>query len=199
MNAMILAAGRGERMRPLTDHAPKPMLQVLGKPLIAYHVERLAAAGVERIVINLAHLGKQIEEYFGDGDRFGIPIIYSREPKALETAGGIRQALPLLGDNPFIVVNGDIHCDYHFERLLQPEQPVAPAHLVLTANPDHNPRGDFHLKPDGMLRAVDKTESHPDQKPTYTFTGIARYEPSLFGKLVEGAHGALGPLFRQWA
>ncbi|MEW8381854.1 MAG: nucleotidyltransferase family protein, partial [Candidatus Thiodiazotropha taylori] len=144
MKAMILAAGRGERMRPLTDSIPKPLLPVAGKPLIVHHIERLAKAGYREIVINHAHLGEMIEERLGQGDQWGVTIDYSAEGQALETGGGIFNALPLLGDSPFLVVNGDIWCDVELAQLtLSPEDL---AHLVLVANPVHNPQGDFYLQ-----------------------------------------------------
>ncbi|MGE5946321.1 MAG: nucleotidyltransferase family protein, partial [Betaproteobacteria bacterium] len=144
MKAMILAAGRGERMRPLTDHTPKPLLQAGGKPLIAWHLERLAATGFREVVVNHAHLGKQIERALGDGSQWGLSIAYSPEPPgALETAGGIASALPLLGDESFLVVNGDIWCDWDFSRARQLAK--AATHLVLVANPAHHAGGDFSL------------------------------------------------------
>ena len=145
MKAMILAAGRGERMRPLTDGTPKPLLELRGKPLIRYHVDALVAAGFTRLVINLSWHGEQIRALLGDGVACGAAIEYSEEPEALETAGGIRQALDLLGPR-FVVVNGDIHTDYDFTRLRAAHDP---AHLVLVPNPPHNPDGDFGLEGDG--------------------------------------------------
>ncbi|MFP4272111.1 MAG: N-acetylmuramate alpha-1-phosphate uridylyltransferase MurU [Halothiobacillaceae bacterium] len=198
MNAMILAAGRGERMRPLTDHCPKPMLPVRGKPLMAYHVERLASAGIKRIVINLAHLGAQIESHFGDGARYGVQIRYSHESTALETAGGIRKALDLLGKEPFLVVNGDIFTDYPFTRLIS-AQDTQPAHLVLTKNPAHNPTGDFHYTDAGRLVPVNKTQPPDPDAPGFTFTGIARYAPELFQNLPPEHHEPLAPLLNRWA
>ena len=147
--AMILAAGRGERMRPLTDHTPKPLLPVVGKPLIAWHLEKLVRAGFNPVVINHAHLGIQIEEVLGGGESFGIEIRYSREGEALETAGGIATALPLIGAEVFAVVNGDIFSDYDFSSLLpameQLRQSGMLAHLVLVDNPPQHPQGDFVL------------------------------------------------------
>ena len=144
MRAMILAAGRGERMRPLTDQYPKPLLTVAGKPLIEYHLESLAAAGVRDVVINLAWLGEKIMEHVGDGHRWGVRVRYSPEGRnALETGGGIHRALPLLGPAPFWVVNGDVWTDYPLSRL--PAEPQGLAHLVLVDNPPHNETGDFHL------------------------------------------------------
>lgn len=193
MRAMILAAGRGERMRPLTDHTPKPLLPVGGKPLIAWHIEKLAAAGITDLVINHAHLGQQIEDTLGDGGRFGVRIRYSPErPVALETAGGIAHALHLLGDEVFAVVNGDVWCDYDFAQL--PGRAVAlqassdSVHLVLINNPAHNMNGDFHLL-DGHLS--------PDAGVKLTFSGIGLYKPALFAHLDRNAAAPLAPLLRE--
>lgn len=185
MKAMILAAGRGERMRPLTDHTPKPLLPVGGKPLIAWHLERLAHAGFHDIVINHAHLGAQLEAALGDGSRFGVHIAYSPEGEALETAGGIANALPLLGDQPFLVVNGDIYTDYDFAHIaLQPMGGVA-AHLVLVDNPPQHVQGDFFLE-DGRLVE--------DGALRLTFSGIGIYHPSLFAGIAAGSKARLAPL-----
>ncbi|HCJ29220.1 MAG TPA: mannose-1-phosphate guanylyltransferase, partial [Pseudomonas sp.] len=143
MKAMILAAGKGERLRPLTLHTPKPLVQAGGTPLIEYHLQALARAGFTELVINHAWLGEQIEAYLGVGDRFGVHIDYSAEGEPLETGGGIHRALPLLGDQPFVVVNGDIWTDYDFAALPQPLTGLA--HLVLVDNPAHHPAGDFLL------------------------------------------------------
>jgi len=178
---MILAAGRGERMRPLTDTVPKPLLRVRGKPLIEYHVERLCAAGIDRIVINVAWLGDMIREYLGDGSRYGVAIHYSDETtQVLEAAGGIFRALPLLVPGPFLVVNGDIFTEFPFERLHLAQ--AQDAHLVLVPNPPQHPRGDFGLM-DGVphMRAGD---------PCYTFAGIALYAVSFFN----GCSGGVFPL-----
>jgi len=174
--AMILAAGRGERMRPLTDTTPKPLLRVHGEPLIHYHVLALARAGMERIVVNLAWLGSQIRGYLGDGSRYGLPILYSEEqPRALETAGGIFRALPLLGPDPFAVVNGDVFTDFPFGGLQIGA--TADAHLVLVPNPPQHPLGDFGLDLGLALAAA------PEQ---YTFAGIALYRPRFFDGCAEG-------------
>ncbi|MFU8877831.1 MAG: nucleotidyltransferase family protein, partial [Wenzhouxiangellaceae bacterium] len=163
MQAMILAAGRGERMRPLTDSTPKPLLELHGKPLIAHRIEALAAAGFRQLVINLGWLGGQIEAALGDGSRFGVTIEYSREPPgALETAGGIRHALPLLGGPSFLVVNADVLCDFPLETL-HGREPEGLAHLVMVENPDHHRRGDFALV-DGRLRL--------EGEPRLTYSGI---------------------------
>src|SRR5450631_1728159 len=174
--AMILAAGRGDQMRPLTDTMPKPLLCVRGQPLIERHVERLARCGIERIVINLAWLGSMIRNHLGDGARFGLSIEYSEEsPRALETAGGIFRALPALGPEPFLVVNGDIFTDYPFERLSL-EQPCD-AHLVLVPNPPQHPLGDFGLATGLAL---------PSAAQQYTFAGIAAYRPQFFAGCADG-------------
>jgi len=173
---MILAAGRGERMRPLTDTVPKPLLRIHGQPLIERHVVGLARAGIGRIVINLAWLGAQIREYLGDGSRYGAAIVYSEErPRALETAGGIIHALAHLGPDPFAVVNGDIFTDYPFENLRLGVH--VDAHLVLAPNPPQHPRGDFGLD-QGLAQA-----SAAEQ---FTFTGVAAYRPGFFAGCVEG-------------
>lgn len=182
---MILAAGRGERMRPLTDRTPKPLLPVAGKPLIVWHLERLARAGYRDIVINHAHLGDQIEALLDDGSAWGVAIRYSTEPLgALETAGGIANALPLLGDEPFLVVNGDIWCDLDFATLpILAEHDLA--HLVLVPNPPHHPNGDFDLQ-DGRVGV----------SPRLTFSGIGRYRPEMFAAIERGKSGQLAPLLR---
>jgi len=184
MHAMILAAGRGERMRPLTDHTPKPLLQVGGKPLIVYHIERLAAAGVCKIVINHAYLGHRIEAALRDGSHWRVEIRYSPEGKALETGGGIFKALPLLGRGPFLVVNGDIWTDLEFARLRLSDGRLA--HLVLVDNPPHHPAGDFALV-DGRLAA--------QGSPRHTYSGVGVYHPDLFRGCSAGAF-PLAPLLR---
>ena len=187
MKAMILATGRGERMRPLTDHTPKPLLPVGGKPLIVWHLERLAAAGFREIVINHAHLGSQIESALGDGRRFGVSIRYSPEGEALETAGGIANAMPLLGDAPFLVVNGDVFCEYDFSRLLQQPMDGVVAHLVLVDNPPQHAQGDFVLERGRLVETgVDRL----------TFSGIGVYHPVLFSGIVRGSKAKLAPLLR---
>jgi N-acetyl-alpha-D-muramate 1-phosphate uridylyltransferase len=185
MKAMLLAAGRGERLRPLTDTLPKPLLAVRGKPVIAWTLERLARAGITELVINHAHLGHKIEETLGDGSAFGVAIRYSPEREALETAGGIANALPLLGSEPFIVVNGDVYCDFDFAPLLRRGLGARLAHLVLVPNPEHNAAGDFVL--DGASVAMDGT-------PRYTFSGIALYRPEMFAGVERGAKAKLAPL-----
>lgn len=191
MRAMILAAGRGERMRPLTDHTPKPLLLAGGKPLIVWHIARLVRAGITELVINHAHLGTQIEQGLGDGAQFGARIRYSDEGTALETAGGIAFALPLLGEGPFAVVNGDVYCDYDFSLLTARASIFSSsndlAHLVLVDNPEHNPKGDFGL--DG-LRVTDRA-------PKLTFSGIGLYKPELFSAITRGSKAPLAPLLRE--
>jgi MurNAc alpha-1-phosphate uridylyltransferase len=184
MRAMILAAGRGERMRPLTDRTPKPLLPVAGKPLIEYHIDALKAAGFAQIVVNVSWLGQQIVDALGDGRRFGVTLHYSREePAPLETAGGIRRALPLLGDGPFVVINGDVWTDYPLAELRAPD---GLAHLVLIDNPPHHVQGDFVLD-GGRLIAADG--------PRLTFSGIGVYRPALFAGLADGVQ-PLAPLLR---
>lgn len=184
MKAMILAAGRGERMRPLTDHTPKPLLEVAGKPLIVYHLHNLAAAGIREIVINHAHLGHRIEAALGDGSAYGVSIRYSAEDTALETGGGILRALSLLGDDPFVVINGDVWTDFPFASLRDKGERLA--HLVLVNNPQHHPRGDFSLE-HGRVRV------HGDHR--LTFSGIGVYRSALFTGCVPGAF-PLAPLLR---
>ena len=188
MRAMILAAGLGERMRPLTDTIPKPLLEVNGRPLIQYHIENLVSSGITSIVINHSRFGAQIERYLGDGGRFGADIIYSPEGDIpLDTGGGIFNALPLLGSDPFAVVNADLWTDFPFHSL--PPQPKHLAHLVLVPNPPHNPGGDFSLT--GAQTGVTGS-------PRYTFSGIAVYRPELFAGCKRGAF-SLAPLLRNAA
>jgi len=191
MQAMILAAGRGERMRPLTDRLPKPMLAVGGKPLIVWHLERLAAAGIRDIVINHAWLGHEIENALGDGSAYGVRIRYSPESTALETAGGIAQALPLLGDAPFLVMNGDVWCDWNPDAAsaLAASLPDGGAWMLMVDNPVQHPNGDFHLASDGRL--------HAQGEPRLTYAGIAVYHPSLFKTVPRGTAMPMLPLFRQ--
>ncbi|MEC5399336.1 nucleotidyltransferase family protein [Uliginosibacterium sp. H1] len=210
---MILAAGRGERMRPLTDHTPKPLLPVAGKPLIVWHIERLVAAGLRDIVINHAHLGQQIEDALADGSRFGARIAYSPEAEALETAGGIAQALPLLGDETFLVLNGDVFCDIDIAAFAaRGRQAVAHgdlAHLALVANPEHHPQGDFALRAnsDPALRANSDPALRADTDPALqenrivdadsgklTFSGLGVYDPRLFDGITRGEKAKLAPL-----
>lgn len=189
MKAIILAAGRGERMRPLTDRVPKSLIEVGGKPLIVHHLEKLAAIGCERVVINHAHLGDMIEAALGDGARYGVTIDYSREEAALETAGGIANALPMLGDEPFIAVNADVYSEYDYAGLHAAASCLggAKAHLVLVDNPEHHREGDFALRggrivPDGAL---------------LTFSGLAVYRAALFESIARGVRAPLAPLLRE--
>ena len=195
---MILAAGRGERMRPLTDHTPKPLLQVGGKPLIVWHIERLRAAGFTRIVINHAHLGQQVEDALGNGNALGVSIAYSREGTALETAGGIATALPLIDSEVFPVVNGDVYTEFDFSRLAEPMARLAAghdrAHLVMIDNPPHNLRGDFVLASGRVINPDMVASPHPDR---LTFSGIGVYHRALFVNTPAGAKAPLAPLLRQ--
>ena len=186
MKAFILAAGRGERMRPLTDHTPKPLLKAGGQHLIEYHLHALVRAGITEIVVNHARLGEQIEQALGDGSRYGASIRYSAEGEhVLETGGGIYRALPLLGNDPFLVINADVWTDYHFQQL--PQQPRGLAHLVLVDNPVHHAAGDF------VLRAgqVSNEDDH-----RLTFSGIGVYRRELFAPCKPGAF-PLAPLLRE--
>lgn len=187
MKAMILAAGKGERLRPLTLHTPKPLVRAAGVPLIEYHVRALAAAGFTELVINHAWLGQQIEDYLGDGERFGVRIAYSAEGEPLETGGGIFKALPLLGDQPFVLVNGDIFTDYPFAQLRRPLSGLA--HLVLVANPTHHAGGDFCLQ-GGQVSDAQAGEGN------LTYSGLAVLSPELFAECQPGAF-KLAPLLRQ--
>ena len=185
---MVLAAGRGERMRPLTDRTPKPLLPAAGKPLIVWHIERLAAAGIHEVVINHAHLGKQIEQALGDGKRCDLTIRYSAEGegRALETGGGIHRALPLLGERPFLVINADVWTDMDVSGLVLPEGRLA--HLVMVDNPPQHPQGDFCLTEDGSLQVTGE--------PRLTYSGIGVYHRDLFAGCRSGAF-TLAPLLRR--
>lgn len=189
MKAMILAAGEGRRMRPLTLDTPKPLLKAGGKALIEYHLENLAAAGFREIVINHAYLGEKIEQALGDGSRYGVEISYSRERQPLETAGGIIQALPLLGEEAFVIVNGDIWTDYPFDTLPALSGEEVLAHLVMVDNPPQHPEGDFAITAQGRLTAATASGA-------YTYSGIAVYHPGFFKGLGVGKR-ALSPLLRQ--
>jgi MurNAc alpha-1-phosphate uridylyltransferase len=193
MKAMILAAGRGERMRPLTDACPKPLLDVAGTPLIGWHLKRLASAGITEVVINHAWLGDLLEQELRDGGQYGVSIAWSAEGTALETAGGIARALSLLGNEPFLVVNGDIFCDYDFSHLPRvaagiARDPARLAHLVLVPNPGHHPDGDFAPSPAGCLLA--------EGGDRLTFSGIGVYHPDLFVGVDPTRPAKLGPLLR---
>jgi MurNAc alpha-1-phosphate uridylyltransferase len=174
MRAMILAAGLGTRMRPLTDRLPKPMLPIAGKPLLQHHIERLAAVGVRDLVINTHWLAEKIEDYFGAGEDFGVHISWSREPRLLETGGGVCAALPVLGASPFLLVNGDVWSDYPLEQLSELTlDDGVDAHLVLVDNPSHNVSGDFCLDARGMI-------APQTAGPTATFSGLSLLRPQLF-------------------
>lgn len=189
MKAMLLAAGRGERFRPLTDTVPKPLIPVSGEPLIERHLRRLAMAGIREVVINLGWLGEKIEAVLGDGGCLGMSVVYSREGwPALETGGGVHRALPLLGGAPFLLVNGDVWSDYPLDRLVRTATAMAPtdlAHLVLVPNPEHHPQGDFGLR-DGRV---------VDTAPHWTFSGLSVQRPALFAGGRDGAFPIL-PLWR---
>ncbi|MGI1794126.1 N-acetylmuramate alpha-1-phosphate uridylyltransferase MurU [Acinetobacter variabilis] len=190
MKAMILAAGLGNRMRPLTLHTPKPLLEVGGKPLIVWHIEKLAAIGVNEIVINTAWLGEKLVQALGDGSQFGIKILWSHEGEGLETAGGIINALPLLGDEPFILVNGDVWTTMDFAPLLNVELGENLAHLVLVQNPEQHPNGDFTLA-DGKAYTFDQQISGEN----LTFSGVSVIHPKIFAGLEAGKR-PLAPLLK---
>jgi MurNAc alpha-1-phosphate uridylyltransferase len=195
MKAMILAAGRGERMRPLTDHTPKPLLLAGGKPLVVWHLERLAKAGFSEVVINLAHLGEQIESALGSGEAWGLQIRYSHEPAgAFETAGGIATAQPW-GENraPFLVINGDVYSgwDVSEARKMAQASDNTLGHLVLVPSPDHHPQGDFGLQPDGQVCPRDTAATR------LTYSGMAVLWPALFDHTPAHARAPLGPLLHE--
>jgi len=192
---MILAAGEGRRMRPLTDHTPKPLLQVGGKPLIQWQIERLKRAGLVDLVINHAHLGEKLEDALGDGAGQGVRIAWSREAEPLETAGGIATALSLLGDAPFLVANGDVYAEFDYARLLPVLQAMAGnpahlAHLVLVNNPPHHPEGDFAVAEGQVI------EPPTHAAGRYTFSGIGCYRPELFAGIAPWTRAQLAPLLR---
>ena len=181
MKAMILAAGVGERMRPLTDHTPKPLLRVGGIPLIEYHLRNLAKAGFQELVINVAHLGQQIVDYCEDGSRWDVSITYSREESPLETAGGILQALPLLGNAPFLIVNGDVWIGDVFAAFTRRDlREHETARLLLLNNPPQHPKGDFLLDQDGWVR------ERPQEATGLTYAGVGIYSPEFFANLSPG-------------
>ena len=190
MKAMILAAGRGERLRPLTDTLPKALVEVRGTPLIVRHLERLAAAGVREVVINVSHLGELIERALGDGARWGLAIAWSREPAPLETAGAIAQARALLGNAPFLLVNADVYCDYPLERLATATVVAGLGHIVLVPNPPFRPQGDFSL-------AGGKVGN--EAAPRYTYAGIGVLSPQIVSAIDAGVPAPLAPLLRQAA
>ncbi|WP_163650374.1 N-acetylmuramate alpha-1-phosphate uridylyltransferase MurU [Modicisalibacter sp. 'Wilcox'] len=185
MKAMVLAAGLGTRMRPLTDHCPKPLLEAGGRPLIVHHLQRLAALGIREVVINVSYRAAQIVDALGDGAALGLRLHFSHEPEPLETGGGIRQALGLLGEAPFLLVNGDVWCELDPRWLAPLDGDLA--RLVLVDNPPHHPGGDFHLDPQGRVRA--------DGRPRLTFAGVSLLDPALVADQPPGAF-KLAPLLR---
>ncbi|MGB1010278.1 MAG: N-acetylmuramate alpha-1-phosphate uridylyltransferase MurU [Thiolinea sp.] len=187
MKAMILAAGHGTRMRPLTNHTPKPLLTVAGKPLIVWHIEKLAAAGYRDIVINIGWLGDQIPDALGTGTQWNVNLLYSDEQEegVLETAGGIVKALSLLGDEPFLVISADVWCDFPCLPYQLAKGDLV--HLILVSNPEHHPGGDFALQANRILTEGDNF---------YTYSGIGYYHPDLFHKLKYGKR-PLAPLLRE--
>lgn len=185
MKAMLLAAGRGERLRPLTDAVPKALVEAGGKPLIAWHLERLARAGFSEAVINVSHLGERIIERMGDGARFGLRLSYSRERERLETAGGIANALGFLGRAPFLLVNADVYCECDFSKLKEVQLGERLAHLVLVPNPPHRPKGDFSLR-DAVVG--------DEAAPRYTYAGVAVMAPALVHPVRPGEKAPLAPL-----
>lgn len=187
MKAMLLAAGRGERLRPLTDTVPKALVMAAGKPLIVRHLERLAAAGCREAVINVSYLGEKVMDALGDGRRYGMALAYSREPEPLETAGGIAQALPLLGSAPFLLVNADVYCENDFSALMARRLDKALAHLLLVPNPSHRADGDFALE-GGLVRNAGA--------PRYTYAGIALVSPQIVNGMRAGEKAPLAPLLR---
>ena len=193
MRAMILAAGEGIRMRPLTHETPKPLLKVGGVPLLEHHLLGLRDAGVSDVVVNASYLGDQIAAFCGDGGRWGLRIRVSREAVPLETAGGIIEALPLLGELPFIVVNGDVYCDYPFKRLIDRPIESGQGHLVLVDNPAHHLEGDFRLVKGRVLQPDDTETSDGRSRSTLTFSGIALYAADFFAGYERGKR-ALKPL-----
>jgi MurNAc alpha-1-phosphate uridylyltransferase len=188
MKAMILAAGKGERMRPLTDQIPKPLLEVAGKPLIAWHLEKLAKANFEDVIINHAYLGKMIEAYVGDGSRWNLKIAYSREGSPLETAGGIKKALPLIGDQPFLVINADIYTDFNFATIKNRNLNDCKGHLVMVKNPKQHPDGDFFLQ---------NNQIELEGKERLTFSGIAIYQPKIFEDINIEPVAKLAPILKK--
>jgi MurNAc alpha-1-phosphate uridylyltransferase len=190
MKAMILAAGRGERLRPLTERLPKPLVEAGGKPLIDWHLQRLAAAGYRDAVINVSHLADQVVAHVGDGGRYGMRVAWSREAEPLETAGGIANARALLGDSPFLLVNSDIYCEYDFARLKDLSLEASLAHLVLVPNPAHHAAGDFTLESGRVGNGA---------APRYTYAGVAVMSPAIVAGVRTGDKAPLGALLRQAA
>jgi MurNAc alpha-1-phosphate uridylyltransferase len=190
MRAMILAAGRGERLRPLTDRLPKPLIEVRGKALIEWHLENLEASGFREIVINVAHLGDQLLQAVGDGRRWGVSIAWSREEAALETAGGIAYARALLGEDPFLLVNADVYCDYNFGALRTVDLEGLLGHIVMVPNPPFRVQGDFSLV-QGKVGNLDR--------PRYTYSGIGVLDPRIVRSVATGAKAPLAPLLSEAA
>ena len=188
MKAMILAAGKGERMRPLTNQIPKPLLDVAGKPLIVWHLEKLAQANFKEVIINHAYLGEMIEAFIGDGSKWNLKITYSREGSPLETAGGIKKALPLIGDQPFLVVNADIYTDFDYASLKNRNLNDNKGHLVMVKNPKHHPDGDFVLK---------NNQIELEGKERLTFSGIAIYQPEIFEDINIEFVAKLAPILKK--
>lgn len=188
MKAMILAAGKGERMRPLTDEIPKPLLEVGGRPLIAWHLEKLAKAKFDEVVINHAYLGEMVEAYVGDGSRWNLKITYSRESSPLETAGGIKKALPLIGDQPFLVINADIYTDFDYATVKNRNLNDCKGHLVMVENPKQHPNGDFVLK---------NNQIELEGKEKLTFSGIAIYQPEIFEEINVESVVKLAPILKK--
>ena len=188
MKAMVLAAGEGRRMRPLTDVTPKPLLTVAGRPLIEHHIVRLRDAGVTEIVVNVSYLGQQLVEFLGDGSRWGVELTASKEAAPLETAGGVVQALPCLGDQPFLLVNGDIYTDFPFAQLREVSLISGGGYLVLVANPPHHPEGDFCLHGHRLACVEDSgSEGEPAEGiQSLTYSGIGLYDPQLFATEAPG-------------
>lgn len=196
ITVVLLAAGHGTRMRPLTNHTPKPLLKVGTRSLIEHHLVRLAAQGFKRIVINIAHMADQFEPALGDGSKYGLDIAYSNESEsgALETAGGLVNAMPLIASDPFLTVNADIWTDFDLRELLV-KSPLH-ARLVMVSNPKHNPTGDFELNADGLLCEKISSNNSINNDSTLTYSGIAIYRKSVFKELSAGKQ-ALAPIFRQ--
>jgi MurNAc alpha-1-phosphate uridylyltransferase len=190
MKAMILAAGRGERLRPLTERLPKPLVEAGGKALIDWHLQRLAAAGYRDAVINVSHLADQVLAHVGDGARYGMRVAWSREPEPLETAGGIANARALLGEAPFLLVNSDIYCEYDFSRLKSLSLGASLGHLVLVPNPAHHAAGDFTLESGRVGNGA---------APRYTYAGVAVLSPAIVAGVRTGDKAPLGALLRQAA
>ena len=188
MKAMVLAAGEGRRMRPLTDVTPKPLLTVAGRPLIEHHIVRLRDAGVTEIVVNVSYLGQQLVEFLGDGSRWGVELTASKEAAPLETAGGVVQALPCLGDQPFLLVNGDIYTDFPFVKLREVSLMAGGGYLVLVANPPHHPEGDFCLHGHRLACVEDNASSGEAAEgiQSLTYSGIGLYDPQLFAAEAPG-------------